>query len=309
MDLTCFEGVEKKVELVVTTDFPSLRSMDRAILEEFVQAAGAQVISIASNQYCDAYLLSESSMFVYDDYLLMITCGCTGLINAVQKMLQHIPPESIALLFYERKKEYFPEQQASNFLEDVQRLQQWLPGQVVRVGDERHHGVQMFCTSRPYVPDRSDSTLEVLMHDIAPQTAARFTESGIIRRSVLDPLFPGFMIHDHVFSPVGYSRNAVRGEEYYTIHVTPEEAGSYVSFETNFDFRHDLNELVKKITRIFQPRTFDVLTFLPEGESRLSVDGYRLGDHVVRILSGYCVTYFQHIRASSRLDVGYEFAL
>ena len=42
-------------------------------------------------------------------------------------------------------------------------------------------------------------------------------------------------MHDVLFEPCGYSLNAMKGDTYYTMHVTPEEDFSYASFETNLD--------------------------------------------------------------------------
>ena len=41
--------------------------------------------------------------------------------------------------------------------------------------------------------------------------------------------------------------------------VTPEELGSYVSFETNHDFREDLEEVVMRVVNIFRPRSVAVV--------------------------------------------------
>ena len=77
----------------------------------------------------------------------------------------------------------------------------------------------------------------------------------------LDQSFPGFVVQDHVFKPRGYSLNALRGDEYWTLHATPQEQGFYVSFESNM--RLDPLETVKKILILFQPRSFDMITFTP----------------------------------------------
>ncbi len=52
--------------------------------------------------------------------------------------------------------------------------------------------------------------------------------------SGIKDLFPGASVEALAFEPCGYSCNGhVGGEGYFTIHVTPEEACSYASFETN----------------------------------------------------------------------------
>ncbi len=297
---TFFEGPEKKLEMVVTPEQPSLRSLGDELWRRVAEVAGAQVLSIMRNEECDAYLLSESSLFVYDDWFVMITCGQTTLIDACEELLRTVPPEAVAFLVYERKNEHYPEHQPTSFYDDARRLQAMLPGRAVRFGDEHGHYVQMFHTTRPFVPETSDPTLEVLMHAIDRRVAERFIgasadASGRLAEELgLDAILPGFATSEHVFKPAGYSLNALKGLEYYTLHVTPEDAGSYVSFETNFDFRGDMSRLVSAIVELFQPRAFDVLTFLPDAEAKLHVEGYSLGDHVVDALGGYRVSYFQY---------------
>ncbi len=295
-----FEGPEKKLEVVVTPDFPPLRSLGDEAWRRVVEAAGAKVLSVLRSEHCDAYLLSESSLFVFDDWFVLITCGQTTLVDAVPQLLQSIPRESIAFLVYERKSEHFPKQQPTTFREDARRLHTMLPGRALRFGDEHGHYVQMFHTSRPYTPEKNDPTLEVLMHVIDEDVAGQFAparvskDASVAASSGIDAILPGFTTSEYVFNPTGYSLNAVKGEEYYTIHVTPEETGSYVSFETNYDFRGHLSSLVGSIVELFRPRAFDVITFVPEAEPELPVRGYPLGDHVVHALGGYRVSYFQY---------------
>ena len=300
-----FEGPEKKLEVVVTPSFPPLRSLGDEAWRRVVEAAGAKVVSVLCSEHSDAYLLSESSLFVFDDWFVLITCGQTTLVDAVPQILKSVPKESIAFLVYERKSEHFPEHQSSTFYDDARRLQAMLPGRAICFGDEHGRNVQMFHTTRPYTPEKNDPTLEVLMHMIDEDVAEKFTstrapeETSLAFSSGIDAILPGFTTSEHVFNPAGYSLNAVKGEEYYALHVTPEAAGSYVSFETNYDFRGHLSGLVGSIVELFRPRAFDVVTFVPEAEPELSVAGYELADHIVHGLGGYRVSYFQYFAPPS----------
>ena len=295
-----FEGPEKKLEVVVTPDFPPLRSLGEAVWRRVVEAAGAKVISLLRSEQCDAYLLSESSLFVFDDWFVLITCGRTTLVDAVPELLRSVPAESIAFLVYERKSEHFPEHQPTTFLEDARRLQAMIPGRALCFGDEHGRYIELFHSSRPYVPESNDPTLEVLMHvideDLAKQFAPEHPTGGdSLASSVgIDGILPGFATSEHVFRPAGYSLNAVKGQEYYALHVTPEERGSYVSFETNYDFRGQLGGLVGSIEELFRPRAFDVVTFSDEAAPQLSIAGYRLGEQVVHPVGGYVLSYFQY---------------
>ncbi len=300
MKPTYFEGTEKKVELAVVDDFPSLRSFGQKRWRQVITAAGAHVVSLQVHPYVDAYLLSESSLFVFDTYLTMITCGQTRLVDGVQQILQFVPPEVVAALIYERKNEHFPQLQPTSFVEDARRLRQWVPGAAVRFGAEHEHEVVAFYTTRPYVPDPEDTTLEVLMYGIDQGRAAAFrTEAKpragtVAAHTGLDNILEGYSIDEHSFDPTGYSLNAIRDEYYYTVHVTPEPVGSYVSFETNADFRSDLSGLVARVIEKFEPESLDVFAFVPTTDTlTVELPGYRLRKHVQEPLSGYHVT-FQH---------------
>ncbi len=48
---------------------------------------------------------------------------------------------------------------------------------------------------------------------------------------ILDLLPQGAKVDDFSFEPYGYSMNAIWNQNYYSIHVTPQEQCSYASFE------------------------------------------------------------------------------
>ncbi len=291
-----FEGPEKKLELAVLPTFGSLRALGDDFWKQVVVAADAQVLSILRSDECDAYLLSESSLFVQDGFLTMITCGRTRLVNAARTILQKVPADQIALAIYERKNEHFPERQHTTFYDDVSKLNALLPGRALRFGDEHDHHIHLFHSTRPFVPDGLDTTLEILMHGMPQETADLYVgASGALAESTgIAAILPGFEIDEHVFEPAGYSMNALRGANYATVHVTPETIGSYVSFETNVDWRGRLPELVRQVVDVYRPRSFDVVAFAPSGadDERLGLERHRIKDHVRTELAGYQVDFW-----------------
>jgi S-adenosylmethionine decarboxylase len=288
-----FEGPEKKVELVVTDAQTPLRSLGDDVWSRVVGEANAQILSKRSTDVFDAYLLSESSLFVYDEHITLITCGQTTLVDAVFATLDVVPPEHVAFLALERKNEHFPHEQPSTFHDDARRLSEVFPGRALRFGDEHSHCIHVFHTTHPFTPDPLDTTLEILMHGIEGDSfvggAAHLDKA---RATGIGAVLSGFQVDDHAFEPAGYSLNALKDDLYYTFHVTPEEVGSYVSFETNFDFRADPASLVQRVVSIFQPHSFDVFAFSPDpGALALEVPGYRLNRHVYEDVNGYGVTF------------------
>jgi len=298
-----FEGPEKKVELHVKPAFPSLRAMGEERWRRVVAKAQAFVISVISNAVCDAYLLSESSLFVYDDRIVMITCGRTTLVNAVEEMLSFIPVQELLFLFYERKNAHFPEYQPSNFYDDLHVLRGYMPGRAFRFGDEDDHHIYVFHLQNNHDPIPRDMTLEILMHGIDERAKEIFCSGSgrsleaIEEKTLIREIFPGFTVDDHLFEPAGYSLNAIHGAEYYTVHVTPQDLGSYVSFETNHCVRSDLDATVRTVLDIFKPSSCDILFFQPHGGTGTIRCEYQLRKEVFqRLECGYEARFYHYFR-------------
>ena len=103
-----FEGSEKKAEVVVNSQNLSLlNDISNTFWQELVECCNAQILSSVENEHCKAFLLSESSLFVWDDRFLILTCGVTKLVNSIEYFIQNTQPEDILHVTYQRKKEYF----------------------------------------------------------------------------------------------------------------------------------------------------------------------------------------------------------
>lgn len=75
-----FEGVEKRIEVRFSDNrslFRGLRSLSRAIWDEFCFKCRCSIIHHDSTVFYDSYILSESSLFVFDDRAMIKTCGTT----------------------------------------------------------------------------------------------------------------------------------------------------------------------------------------------------------------------------------------
>jgi S-adenosylmethionine decarboxylase len=263
-----FEGSEKKFEIVVRGS--ALRERPDSYWQNLVEMAGAKILSKISSSSCDAFLLSESSLFVWNDRITMITCGRTNLVRAAMRVLDDVEKENVEFLTYERKNEYYPHRQETDFHKDVELLQSRVPGKAFRFGSPDEHNIFLFHLDRSYRPPNADTTLEILMYNLQGQASEIFNCNQTIERvrqlTRVDQIFPGFKVDDHLFHPCGYSLNAVKESEYYTIHVTPEETGSYVSFETNVRLGNRVAQALRSVVEIFAPRSFDVVYFHPEKE-------------------------------------------
>ena len=211
-----FEGSEKKVEMVIAPEAGSLRTLGKGFWAGMVAKAQAEILDTISNEHCDAYLLSESSLFVWHDRFLMLTCGATTLVDATLLFLDHFPLKHILFASFQRKNEYLSHLQKSSFEEDIERLSQRLKGVAFRLGHLDSHHNYVFHMDKPYQPDADDNTSELLMYHIKGKNADYLrgegqTVEGIRSLLRLDEILPGFEISDWLFEPFGYSLNAIKG--------------------------------------------------------------------------------------------------
>lgn len=112
-----FEGSEKRISVTFApgpaTPAGGLRSLSRAQLDTMLDLAACQIVSFRSNAHFDAYVLSESSLFVYPDRMVLKTCGTTKLLSCVPFMEElaaglGMTPSRVK---YTRASYLFPEQQ------------------------------------------------------------------------------------------------------------------------------------------------------------------------------------------------------
>lgn len=287
---------------------PSLRSWNSSQLEELLKEAHCQSLSHLSTNSCDAYLLSESSLFVWDHRLTMITCGQTHLINAAFRFLDFCSEEDILSFIYQRKNEYFPFRQQTSFYEDIKKLDGRLKGKAFCFGKQDGHHMFLFHKDKAFSPPKHDMTLEVLMYHVGGKVKdvlKKGKDKKNLMTELLDfgDLFKGFQTDDHHFDPHGYSLNAVKDGTYYTIHITPEDMGSYISFETNV-YMKDPEVLVRQVIDKFSPESFDVIIFSPEKTSSsldLPKDMACQSRFFDELDCGYHLAFYSYIEPSKKI--------
>lgn len=282
-----FEGPEKTMEVVFRPGIgpeDGLRLLSREQLDVLCTKAKCSIVSCVGNGHMDAYVLSESSLFVYRRRFIMKTCGTTTLLRCLSTLLAYADNLGLELdwVGYSRKNLMFPNAQLwphSNFGDEINylnthaKLQDRLRGSghilgpitgdhwFVYVAD---HSAQL--CAEPSMSISAERTLNMMMFDMSPEVAECFFEKNcgsakeMTSRSGIFKLVPGATIDEVSFSPCGYSMNAVLHDAYSTIHVTPEESCSYASFETNTCLR-DYTALVRNVLGVFRPKRFVLTLF------------------------------------------------
>ncbi|XP_053694088.1 S-adenosylmethionine decarboxylase proenzyme [Sabethes cyaneus] len=120
-DMHFFEGVEKLLEIWFESNSSDknadLRKIPRSMWDALLKTVRCEIISFTRNEQIDAYVLSESSMFVSKRRWILKTCGTTTPLQCLEPLLRLASEiagySEIADLFYSRKNFKRPELQVS----------------------------------------------------------------------------------------------------------------------------------------------------------------------------------------------------
>lgn len=303
-----FEGPEKTLEVMFrkrqthTPEEPrvdekvGLRHLTRLDLDRICARARCTILSSVHNQYLDAYVLSESSLFIYPYMLVLKTCGTTTLLRCIALLIELGKRVGLEIdwVGYSRKNFNFPGDQQyphesfhqeMEYLYSHRNLCERLDGNGYTLGPVTSDHWFVFVadhTIRALNLDiDSDRVLNIMMFDIDEDVAKNFfyeaydklegeTKEEETKRisklqttvSGIDALCPGAIFDPRAFEPCGYSMNAILFRSYYTIHITPETGSSYCSFETNQRVK-SYRPLINNVLGTFRPKRF-VLTLMAD---------------------------------------------
>ncbi|KAL8719495.1 MAG: hypothetical protein Q9225_003504 [Loekoesia sp. 1 TL-2023] len=186
-----FEGPEKLLEVWFSASPLSLpeastpdglKIVPSEVWKEMLDLVNCKVLSIVESEDVDAYLLSESSMFVFPHKLILKTCGTTTLLSGLPKILEIAAlvakfPHSLAnavrgtataaipyRVFYSRKNFLFPDRQRGphrSWRDEVKSLDRlFLGGSAYMIGKMNGEHWYLYLTepntmlTPPATPDR-----------------------------------------------------------------------------------------------------------------------------------------------------------
>ncbi|GAB0497222.1 hypothetical protein MMPV_008546 [Pyropia vietnamensis] len=164
-----------------------LRSASREEWDAVLADARCTVLSVKRTADCDAYLLSESSLFVFARRVLIKTCGTTTLLRAIPRLLRLAARCRLkaATVTYSRTAFTFPNQQLyphTSWAAEVTFLDRFFHGKAALVGtSDGVAGWHLYVAGHPPLGKdgpaaqaASVQTLEVFMFDLDPAVMAHF---------------------------------------------------------------------------------------------------------------------------------------
>lgn len=275
-----FEGPEKKLEMefaVPEHDPLGMRAISQAQWQTVLNAACCTILSRMSNDHCDSFVLSESSLFVFRHKIMLKTCGTTTLLHCVPLVLEHAARLHLDIKYclFSRKSLNFPMAQKHPHqchTDETAFLDKFFDGNAYILGPLK--GDYWFVyqyDAFPEVPAAvPEVNLEIMMHDLSPAKMSQFFKKAgldaktVSQQSGIVDLLPGSMVDEFLFDPCGYSMNGLIDEAFWTIHITPEDHCSYVSFETNVQLPKYV-DLINRVFHVFEPGRCTVTLFVDEG--------------------------------------------
>jgi len=247
-----YEGTEKR--LLLATKEVNLLALDELFWQTLVTHSGAEILSCIENTDIKAYLLSESSLFVWKNKLLLITCGNTQLVKAALFLQQELTKEKISTLIFQRHQALKPECQSSNFEQDSLLLKRYFNGHQQHWNDNYQGDLFVFgeCS------DKTIITQNIYMfHGLQSDFSCSLQNKHVPKEQILsaikiDDFFEGLTIDHFSFKPKGYSLNAIRDQDYLTIHLTPEKLSTYISIESSYSDQ-DCAAFITHLKQLFLP--------------------------------------------------------
>ncbi|MFT6985133.1 MAG: S-adenosylmethionine decarboxylase [Psychromonas sp.] len=265
-----YEGTEKRLEITLKQN--EMLQFPEQFWKTMVEQAGAFILSKIENEHIRAYLLSESSLFIWKNKLLLLTCGNTHLVNAAHFFQKNIAKEKIQSLLFHRHQPAQPELQKSNFAQDSVLLNSHLQG-ITQHWQGKYQGDLFFFGESAAADLHSKHIL--MLHGLSGlfakilQTGEASTEQIEVTLAVAE-FFPKLLIDQFTFHPKGYSLNAIDGHNYLTIHITPERLSTYLSLESSFD-RQIMQPFINHLLTLFQPLQSNLMFFNKEAKGDLQI--------------------------------------
>lgn len=206
-----FEGPEKLLEIWFwksETDIPSnsngegLRSIPLESWVKILDLVNCKILSMKSCKFMDAYLLSESSLFVFPHKLILKTCGTTTTLACLKELFQTvakclnmtIDSKEVYKIFYSRRSFMFPDKQVhvhKDWKSEVSLLNEYFSlGKSYVVGNFASDDHWYLYVGGQEVEEDNlkkesvshqhkvvDQTFEILMTELDPQCASKFIYS------------------------------------------------------------------------------------------------------------------------------------
>ncbi|KAF4214816.1 hypothetical protein CNMCM8980_008910 [Aspergillus fumigatiaffinis] len=309
-----FEGPEKLLEVWFAPSAQELgpaqpaglKAVPEEIWKDMLDLVNCQVLSIVSSEDVDAYLLSESSMFVWPHKLILKTCGTTTLLSGLPRILEiaalfggfpksTAPSRGISVaaapyrVFYSRKNFLFPDRQRGphrSWRDEVRTMDRlFLNGSAYMIGKMNGEHWYLYLTE-PHT---------MLTPPTSPGAKTEFTETETKVLSVPQGAALQADTEDETLEVLMTDLDEENAKQFYLEHATAVAENRYRNFDTEKSDHVD----------VFSNTSSDISDLDSEGSRvlppELTTEGHALGT-VVSEACGLSDVYPKEKYPDSRID-------
>jgi len=202
---------EKKLEIHYDGSIDLLR-LDAPFWRSLVRESGLNILHAASTADVRSYLLAESSLLVWKHRLLLLTCGSGRLDAALNCLNAEASRECVVGMRYS-----FPESATDPDFGFLER--QFANGTWEKQSPQ----------SKPSILEYSWSSVPRWLTDFSKNLIVSDFSERTFPKASLAALRDSEIVQEHDFSNGGYSCNICHGEDYLTVHFSPNPGGPYFS--------------------------------------------------------------------------------
>jgi S-adenosylmethionine decarboxylase len=282
MEILPFDAAEKLLEIELRRGSPSLRALGRDAWARIVEAGGGEILASSAGRHVDAHVLSESSLFVRERSMSLLTCGRTELGRSLEALVERVGADVIEGVRFTREADRFPAAARTTFEADVDIIARWFEGESLKCS-------RGAASLRSFEWGRMASTLDfrVFCAGLGEISRHAFLEDARGASALvagIPAVFSAEISQSHHFAPSGFSMNLARGEDVACVHVSPEASADVASVESSTPDAGLRLALLDEAERVFQPRGISVtldgkrLMDAAEARERLSFELKRRGD-------------------------------
>lgn len=331
-----FEGPEKLLEvwfsaspasLPACTAPAGLKMVPSDLWKDMLDLVNCKVLSVIESEHVDAYLLSESSMFVFPHKLILKTCGTTTLLSGLPKILEIAAstagfPHTIGntflgtattaipyRVFYSRKNFLFPDRQRGphrSWRDEVKSLDRlFLGGSAYMIGKMNGEHWYLYLTepntilTPPATPERHETEIKLL--DL-PAAGSAITNCGDEEDE-----------QDETLEVLMTDLDPVNARQFYLDHASAVAEGQYYrqAHKARVDAQQHLGDISDDLS--MDDSAIDIFSNSPSGTldlttpfsapfpAELSAEGHALGT-VVSESSGLADLYPSGKYPDARID-------
>ncbi|KAI4144869.1 MAG: hypothetical protein L6R39_004010 [Caloplaca ligustica] len=278
-----FEGPEKLLEVWFSASPLSLpeasvpgglKVVPSELWQEMLDLVNCKVLSVVESEHVDAYLLSESSMFVFPHKLILKTCGTTTLLSGLPRILEIAAlvakfPHSLAntvrgtataaipyRVFYSRKNFLFPDRQRGphrSWRDEVKSLDRlFLGGSAYMIGKMNGEHWYLYLTepntmlTPPATPEREQPVRVLDLPESRLRAKARGMEMDDGQDETLEILMTDLDVENAEQFYLDHASAVAEGQHFQKAHKARKDARKHLGSINDLDGDDDVAQFEAK---------------------------------------------------------------